>query len=121
MLITNLSEKTQKLVVSYFTTPLETYDVFIEGYGSTDIDDKLVIRNLNELKDIMTSRVYVVAEEPVEEEPEEVEVQVVEDGVGESEEESVEVIEDKFICDICGAEFGSERGLNTHKHRVHSA
>lgn len=29
------------------------------------------------------------------------------------------VLEDKFICEICGAEFASARGLSSHKNRTH--
>lgn len=31
-----------------------------------------------------------------------------------------EIAEDNFICEICGAEFASARGLNSHKNRAHS-
>lgn len=45
------------------------------------------------------------------------------DGDDEDEDETTNeptVADEKFICPECGAEFASERGLNSHMSRVHS-
>lgn len=42
------------------------------------------------------------------------EISETEDGVNEEPKQS-----EKFICDICGGEFGSARGLSNHKKKAH--
>lgn len=66
----------------------------------------------NEVENEISNNQDVEDDEPTE--------QGVEPSNEETTEKEPEVSEDKFICDECGAEFASARGLASHKSRAHS-
>lgn len=113
MKIKNITSKRQELRIVEFDGGRE-FTIYLEGFGETEIQGAYIpgIENLSHVVKILSDSPHKVLPTPIQEEqmtPEE------------SHEESVTIIEDKFICDICGAEFASARGLNSHKNRAHAA
>lgn len=121
MIIQNLTNEVVELRVRYFSMDHMELTQYLQPYAKVKFD-KAVILNLPEVitkvkvGDVATPQEVVVevAETPVATEPED--VQEVQEEVP----ETTEVVEDKFICEECGAEFASARGLSSHMNRVHN-
>ena len=122
MVIKNLTEKVQKVLTKEITGFNREFEVFLEPNGSTTLDLMVVVdpkkyEGIIEIDGIapVVEKSTKVVEEIIPEE------RVVEEVIEEIvEEPTVEQAESEdFICDICGAEFASARGLATHKHKAH--
>lgn len=145
MIIKNLTSDVQKVTVEdIFTDRL--YDVYIEPHGVTTLDgiilpqkEKLsgiveVVRshiqtevNLNLVQETLSSEDGSEGGDGLEGE---IPAACHDEVISHSEDSTIQenapektptsdVNESKFICDICGAEFASSRGLNSHKNRSH--
>lgn len=140
MIIKNLTSKLQELEVEEIIGTNRSYKVYLEPYGSTELEG-VVLLHKESLKGIIDIGVNALFSAPVDtkelsqippvESPEESGEEEEEDPQlsesldnesGEEEEEGSQVPqnEDKFICDVCGAEFASARGLTSHKNRAHT-
>lgn len=126
MRIRNLTSDTQALKVIELVGGRE-FDIYIEGNGCTDIDG-MYLRDLNQLGstfEIVSNVQPSVSEETIpegsneEDSQEDLKEESQDDSKEESKEESTTPVSDKFICDVCGAEFASARGLTSHKNRSH--
>lgn len=97
------------------------YDIYVEGNGSVELCECYVpniekFKNVFELvRDVDLKTVELKIDEATQVSNED--DNMLSDDTNDA--KDPEVLESKFICDICGAEFGSARGLNTHKNRVH--
>lgn len=132
MVLENLTKKVQEIVVHEIVGDRE-YSLYIQPAGVIEIDKSLVVVGLDSLKgkvEEYNSRrtpVHHVEGESFKEPLEDVDT-LDTDGDKESEdEESVEeesgeptTLPSAFICEICKAEFASERGLNSHMARTHN-
>lgn len=118
MKIKNLTPDTQKLVVKEIVGEKREYDIYVSPYGVTDID-RMAIKEPKDLSGIFEVEGAIIPiiekESPViideESNPPEAE---------ESTGDADVIADEAHICDICGAEFGSARGLASHKNRAHS-
>lgn len=130
MIIRNLTSKLQPIKLEELVGGREL-TLYVEGHGVTDITGAYIPRVENylgifEIEDNV-SALFARSSESKEnrEELENREESIEENEHEEENKEDIEskepeVIENKFICDICKAEFASARGLNSHKNRVHS-
>lgn len=137
MKIRNLTSETQGLRLVYLDGN-EGFTIYIEPKGISDVQgayiadkskfDKGILEIVSPEKTSKASEAYKSEEELNDEAPAET---LVEDSANEAEELVSEEGKDspkiesttapeKFICKECGAEFASERGLNTHMNRVHA-
>lgn len=115
MIVKNLTRDLQELQIFEFIGD-RMFTIYVEGNSSTELRDAYVphTERYDGIFQFISGESFVVdtpSEESVEDTIVEEEVQ--------TEVEDIEV-SDSFICDICGAEFGSARGLNSHKNRSHS-
>lgn len=118
MKIKNLTPDTQKLVVKEIVGEKREYDIYVSPHGVTDIE-RMTIKEPKDLSGIFEVEGVIIPiiekESPViineESNPLEEEESTGDAGVSTGE---------THICDICGAEFGSARGLASHKNRAHS-
>lgn len=130
MIIRNLTSELQPIKIEELVGGREL-TLYVEGHGVTDITGAYIphIENylgIFEIEDNV-SALFARSTENAEnrEALDNHEDNIEEDEHEEENKEDIkskepEVIEDKFICDICKAEFASARGLNSHKNRVHS-
>ena len=130
MIIRNLTSELQPIKLEELVGGREL-TLYVEGHGVTDITGAYIphIENylgIFEIEDNV-SALFARSSESTEnrEELENHEESIEENELEEENKDGIEskepeVIEDKFICDICKAEFASARGLNSHKNRVHS-
>lgn len=133
MKIKNLTSSVQALRLVDLVEGRE-FTIYIEGNSWTDIAgmylaDMTQLTNKFEIMDSIMNVTKVDAElaevatsEDTAEstDREEISEDAPEEEDKESEEEPVSSLPNKFICDICGAEFASDRGLNSHKSRSHN-
>lgn len=116
MKIKNLTSEVLALRVIEFGGSRE-YFIYLQGNSTTELEGCYLSKR-NDLTKIeiegTTPVVLQSIEVPEIENPQSEEVAIPE------EEEKKPEVSDKFICDICGEEFGSARGLNSHKNRAHS-
>ena len=123
MIIKNLTGVSQKVEIMELTGDHRKYDIYLQPHGVNEIEGLFKLSGCNK-------NVVCIGQAPVVEAPAHDLVEVEETkseapaeevpAVDVEETPSEEVQEDKFICDECGAEFASERGLATHKKRAHS-
>ena len=126
MIIKNLTSKVQSIKLEELVGGRE-FTLYVEGHGVTDIVGAYIpnAEKYNGIFEIgcicpsvSTHDISTIEEEVTEDKVED------DSNSEETEEEKKdiepEVAEDKFICDICKAEFASARGLASHKNRVHS-
>ena len=124
MIVKNKTNKIQTLWIRDVlrggsSSPAEVLPKEPKEIPSSYIVDKIRTPNFDEIfeiqglyKSLSEKRVEPKVEDIIEEES-----NVIEEST--SVEEFTEVMEDKFICDVCGAEFASARGLASHKNRSH--
>lgn len=131
MKIKNLTNKQQAVTVRDLTGDRREYVVYLTPYGATDIDLVNILHperyaGILEINGIAVKRAGEVEEIDTPEEPKSKEVEEIntlKSLIEESkkvEESTPEISKDTFVCDICGAEFASARGLNAHKNKAHS-
>lgn len=135
MLIKNLTSKKQKLEVRELTGERREYEIFIEPAGSTELENLIIINPeryagifdtgdcIHMEKSPVINEVDPVEEEKSDDDSVEKSDTTPEESVEEpqeSEESSTAEEVSDCICDICGAEFASARGLSSHKNRVHA-
>lgn len=122
MFAKNLTSKVQEVRVQEFGTPIREYCIYLEPNGCTELVG-LLVTNKKELKGLVDFEKKVVSEEPrisVDVHPVIIKEEIAEASTeGAADSTEAEVLESKFICDECGAEFASSRGLASHKARVH--
>lgn len=127
MIVKNLTCKSQKLVVKEIIGDHTEYDMIFQPKSAVELDRLLTVVHPEKYSGVFefetcschsvveTNEVAVEVKEPevsTEEEPETVpDVEEVKEP---------EVAPDSFICDICGSEFASARGLANHKNKAHS-
>lgn len=124
MIIKNLTNEPQKIQLEELTGEGRIYDTYLQPLSSTTVEGPFVVVDLPGLKGIVEVDGQEIATSEVEvpqlEEEDNLEE---EENLEEVNEENVEVVEDheeeKFLCDICGAEFASARGLASHRSRAH--
>lgn len=119
MLIKNLTDQVQELHVRELRGSDRVFSVYIQPQGVTDLDRLFVIVD----KEKVGKVVEVVGVPIPKDEPKEVEApkeESRENEVPPEESPKPEILLDKFICDECGAEFASARGLNNHKNKAHT-
>lgn len=124
MIIKNLTSKLQPLKVKELAGGRE-FTLYVEGHGEVEIERGYIpISISNKVFEILnTTSAPIFDKEPEYQEIIEENKEVESDEIIIDEEEEKPVpkeVDDKFICDICGAEFASARGLNSHKNRAHS-
>lgn len=132
MVLENLTKKVQEIVVHEIVGDRE-YSLYIQPAGVVELDKSLVVVGLDSLKgkvekyNSRRTTVHQVEKEPVKEPFEDEETLGAEEGKESEDEESVEeeseeptTLPSAFICEICKAEFASERGLNSHMARTHN-
>lgn len=124
MVIKNLTPKLQPVEVDELVGG-RGYTLYVEGHGVTEIEGAYIpnMKKYEGIFEVLDKSITPNAEYSPEfvEEIKENEEKNEEDGVSPEEEKKSEpeVAEDKFVCEYCGAEFASARGLNSHKNRVH--
>lgn len=126
IMIKNLTPKVQSIEIEEFASG-RGFTLYVEGNGVADVEGAY-IPNIERYEGIFKiggqiaqSRVIDSIESISEEIIEDKENKENEEDVPPVEDESLEndIVEDKFICDICKAEFASARGLASHKNRTH--
>lgn len=120
MIVKNITNKVQSLSL-YNIFEERSYIIYVAAGSSFELPTGSII-DTNILGDkfvkIDENVITDVSEETVVKEK--IEELVIDLPVEESEASTPEtVLSDKFICDICNAEFASARGLTAHKNRVH--
>lgn len=121
MIIKNLTKKTQKLwIKNIFTGDTAEVDVLAtepRELGRAFIPDKSMMKDFDQRFEMVgyprqqiVEKEQVIVQESIQEE-------IMDPPVEETQEP--ETLESKFICDICGEEFASARGLTAHKNRSH--
>lgn len=126
MIIKNLTSKVQSIKLEELVGGRE-FTLYVEGHGVTDVVGAY-IPNAEKYNGIFEIECicHSVSTHDISTIEEEVDNDKAEDDSNSEEPEEEkkdkesEVAEDKFICDICKAEFASARGLASHKNRVHS-
>lgn len=133
MKITNLTDERQEIKLREIFGDNYEYSIYLEPHGSTEIE-KVTILNHREsilsINDEQPAVVPALVEEEVEvvlEEYDELEEGEVVLGEHDEVEDEIAPVEEKpqvdgpeFVCEVCGAEFASSRGLNAHKNKAHS-
>lgn len=120
MKVTNLTDKVQEILVKEYVGG--EYTIYLEPHGSTDVEGGYVVEDEGTKgisvekktpvvpqtpKEVPIESPKVIPETPAEVEPEE-------------EEEELGSTSDQYVCEECGAEFASARGLASHKSKAHS-
>lgn len=129
MIIKNLTSSLQGLRVAELVGGRE-FTIYLQGHASTELRDICVTETdkLGKTFLILGESTTSIVEDPEEtstETPVDEEVETTEEsGDQPAQEDTTETsqesnVEEKFICDICGEEFGSARGLSAHKSRAH--
>ena len=127
MVIKNLTSENQMIKVRDIVTRDE-YTLILHPYGTTT-RDKVAVVGGEKLEGIIEIGGYsqkdtsapVIIEESISEDADIEMTPSAEDPMEEPQESlTEEILQDKFICEECGAEFGSARGLASHMNRVHS-
>lgn len=128
MKIKNLTPEVQKLVVREITGEKRTYDMYVVPNGTTDIEKMAIIEpkdisGIFEIEGVIVPAPVIPHEEPEAPEGEVVTPPELKISVHDDENNTPTPVEpeagESFICDICKAEFGSARGLASHKNRAH--
>lgn len=125
MLIKNLTNKQQSFDVKEITGENKVYTIYVTPYGSTEVDRVLLVNPMQYAGILEIDGKPIVHKEtiqiPINSLPK-VENKLEESIEVEEDTPVVEttVAEDSFICDICGAEFASARGLAAHKNKSHT-
>lgn len=130
MVIRNLTSKVQSLRVEEYVGGRE-FTIYVEGNSTTDIEGMFILANqkIQGIFEVEGCESFHTIPEAVENIPNDVEETILpgddEPTTSSGEEEvitpnDVEESSESFICDVCGAEFASVRGLTTHKNRSHS-
>ena len=130
MVIRNLTSKVQSLRVEEYVGGRE-FTIYVEGNSTTDIEGMFILANqkIQGIFEVEGCESFHNIPEAVENIPNDVEETILpgddEPTTSSGEEEvitpnDVEESSESFICDVCGAEFASVRGLTTHKNRSHS-
>lgn len=130
MVIRNLTPKVQSLRVEEYVGGRE-FTIYVEGNSTTDIEGMFILANqkIQGIFEVEGCDSFHTIPEAVENIPNDVEETILpgddEPTTSSGEEEvitpnDVEESSESFICDVCGAEFASVRGLTTHKNRSHS-
>lgn len=125
MIIKNLTSNTQEIKLRAIVGDDREYSIYIKPNSMTDIDRVVILNKkaLGGLVEIDGVVEEVVATEVVESQGQQ------DTGVSESieiketevkEEQKETPVDDKFVCDICGAEFASARALSAHRNKTHS-
>lgn len=122
MLLKNLTSHTVSVTLAELTGDYKQYSICIMPHGITEVFNSKILHE-DHYKDILEidghSHAQIVPDPVV------VKIEVKDDPISS---ENLEVTEsqdvqeesnDTFVCDICGAEFASARGLNSHKNKVH--
>lgn len=112
MNIKNLTSDTQKIIMQELVGDRRCYDIFVAPYGTTDLGREGIILNLESLE----GSIEVMGIPKAKEEIKAPESPAAEETV---ETPKKEEVTDKFICEECGAEFASARGLASHKNKTH--
>ena len=119
MLIKNLTDQVQELHVRELRGSDRVFSVYIQPQGVTDLDRLFVIVDKEQVgKVVEVVGVPIPKDEPAKIESSEVDSKEMDTPSEKSPEP--EILLDKFICDECGAEFASARGLNNHKNKAHT-
>lgn len=124
MIVKNLTSKLQELKVEELAGG-RGFSIYVEGHSSTELTDVYIpdtqaIKGIFEVvSGIETPQVDKKEEEGPADDLEGTKKDDLNDDSEENESSETPVAEDVFICDICGAEFASARGLASHKNRVH--
>ena len=135
MKVKNLTAKTQQLSVLEIVGGRE-YCIYVEGKGIADLCGCYVpdmnkysgvfelIKEVNTLSPAVESHEVETPDDTKDTNEDEVKTPDETDPQDESVEtptpKEPEVIDSKFICSVCGQEFASARGLNSHMSRAHS-
>ena len=126
MVIKNLTSKVQPIKLEELVGGRE-FTLYVEGHGVTDVVGAYIprVEKYNGIFEIGCKCPSINTHDTPHIEEEVKEDNAENDSNSEEPEEEKkdkepEVAEDKFVCDICKAEFASARGLASHKNRVHS-
>lgn len=133
MLIKNITATRQELQVIYYGGDNRKFTISVEPLGTAEIIGARIVdaEKLKGVFSIVTGQSVVeekkeeISETPIVPETpvvEEAPVQVTEESENTEEtvSEAPETVADKITCSICGAEFGSDRGLSMHMSRAHA-
>lgn len=135
MLVRNLTSEQQKFIVKEIAGEHREYDLYLAPNGSTELENTFVLKGnyegILEFEGCQCHHEVAPVEKPAEEgdvvppvdnpeippvdEDNKDGASAGDDGNGEKKSDP-----DSFICDICGAEFASARGLASHKNKVHA-
>ena len=130
MKVTNLTEEVQKLSVRSLIGDRESFDIFVQPKGTTDLPQKLIF-DASKYKGIFKFEGDAIPVAKKSSSTEKKEEDAVEEKVEEKKEEAPvkevkeeapaeEAPKSAYVCDICGAEFGSAKGLKAHKNKAHA-
>lgn len=128
MIIKNLTSDTLKLTMQEMVGEHRNYDFYLSPNGFTEVDwhfrllnlEKLVSLGVLECSDFERKPEVISIEDILPDMNEEDTQNSQEDDSDSEDQEESEVSTDKIICEICGAEFASTRGLTSHKSRAHA-
>lgn len=137
MVIRNLTCKPQSLTVKEITGCHREYDINFQPQSAVELDRHLIVVHPEKYAGIFDLGVCIIEEtrtvgatDAVGDENPTEEIIKDEIPVDETVKEETPIVEfadavedkapDSFICDICGAEFASARGLASHKNKAHS-
>lgn len=114
MKIKNLTSKLKELGVVEMVGG-RSYNIYLEPFSETELEGLLPA-------DVNDPEISIESPHRVEKKVEipQIEEIIVEDSKeAQTEDIEQEIIPEKFICDECGAEYASARGLATHKNKSH--
>ena len=119
MIVRNLTAKLQEITVREMMGDGREYIIYLEPYSTTELERLIVVsKNINGILELGTPTIPVQI--PVDEDETSGKVENPAGAEDEEEEEKEpEISTEKFICDICGGEFASARGLSSHKNKAH--
>lgn len=117
MIIKNPTPEIQEIVVREIVGTRSEYTFYINPYGSLDLESNFLL-----VKEKTKGFIEVVEETkntvipPV---PTPVDEDLTAEETDPTVPTEVEIV-DKFICEKCGAEFASARGLTSHMNKLHA-
>jgi len=125
MKIKNLTPNVQKMVVREIVGEKRLYDIYVVPFGTTDLDRMIIVEpnDITGIFEIEGAPVVQRVSAPTVETPPAVDnadPDATPDEPTPDVEDTAPLAGETFICDICGAEFGSARGLASHKNRSHN-
>lgn len=119
MIIKNPTPEIQEIVVREIVGTRSEYTFYINPYGSLDLDSNFLLvkeKTKGSIEVVEEPKKTVIPPVPT---PTPVDEDLTAEETDPTVSTEVEIV-DKFICEKCGAEFASARGLTSHMNKLHA-